>query len=212
VNPENDRCLALAGVFQAAFLVQRLARVGEVQPDSLQTSLHSVLRIEANDVEAVFDGASGLGYGLSKLAALQVSQANPGTVEAMRYVLSLLVLTDHLAADEAVVRALTTELSHLSSAQQQSEQATSAPLVEELADLYIRHLSAIKPKIVVNGERHLLREQSIIDTVRACLLAGVRAAWLWYQLGGNRWHLLFFRGRYIRQAGAILAQQTAVDE
>ncbi len=203
----EERCLALAGVFQAAFLVQQLAHVGDVKPAVLQTSLDSVLRTDANSVEAVFAGVSGLSFGLSKLADLQISRANPGTVEAMRYVLLLLVLTDHLAAEKTAVESFTKALNDLAT-RRQGPVDKVPPLIEDLADLYARYLSDIKPKIVVNGERHLLQEQTIIDTVRACLLAGVRAAWLWYQLGGKRWHLLFFRGRYISLAGELLAAQS----
>ncbi|MGD8349299.1 MAG: DUF489 family protein, partial [Gammaproteobacteria bacterium] len=33
--------------------------------------------------------------------------------------------------------------------------------------------------------------------VRASLLAGIRAAVLWRQLGGNKWKLLFARKKYV---------------
>ncbi len=207
MNPAGERCLALAGVFQAAFLVQQLARVGEVKPAVLQSSLDSVLRHDADTVEAIFAGTSGLSFGLGKLADLQISRAGSATVEAMRYVLLLLLLADHLAADQATVQALTEALTKLTAVRQESAGETLL-LIEDLADLYTHFLSTVKPRIVVNGERNLLHDQQIIDTVRACLLAGVRAAWLWYQLGGKRWHLLFIRGRYIRQAGEILAHQS----
>ncbi len=214
MNPSGDRCLALSGVFQAAFLVQQLARVGEVQPVYLQTSLDSVLQLDITTVEGIFAGTSGLRFGLNKLADLQIGRASQGTVEAMRYVLLLLLLADHLAADPEAVQALTGALKRLvakrqAPAEERAEEQSVSQLIEDLADLYTRHLSKIKPGIVVHGERSLLHEQAIIDTVRACLLAGVRAAWLWYQLGGKRWHLLFYRGRYIRQAGDILVNQPA---
>ncbi|MGH8570919.1 MAG: DUF489 family protein, partial [Gammaproteobacteria bacterium] len=34
--------------------------------------------------------------------------------------------------------------------------------------------------------------------IRAVLLAGVRAAMLWHQIGGRRWHLPVFRKRILR--------------
>ena len=38
------------------------------------------------------------------------------------------------------------------------------------------------------------------------LLAGIRAALLWRQAGGNRWKLLLERGKLQRQADAFLLQ------
>jgi len=206
MNPQDNRCLALAGVLQAAFLVQQLARRGEADPVVLRASLDSVLRLNAASVKEVFAGGAGVSCGLEKLAALQFGRANPATVEAMRYVLLMLVLADHLASDQAAVSALADALTELAARQDETE---TLRVVQDLADLYVRILSQIKPKIVIHGERNLLQEQRIVDTVRACLLAGVRSAWLWYQLGGRRWHLLFLRGRYIHRAREILDNQSA---
>jgi len=33
------------------------------------------------------------------------------------------------------------------------------------------------------------------NRIRACLLAGIRSAILWRQVGGTKWQLLFFRRR-----------------
>ncbi|MEQ8953835.1 MAG: DUF489 family protein, partial [Gammaproteobacteria bacterium] len=35
----------------------------------------------------------------------------------------------------------------------------------------------------------------VANCIRALLLAGIRAAFLWYQLGGRRWRLLLYRKR-----------------
>ena len=48
-------------------------------------------------------------------------------------------------------------------------------------------------RIQVAGDPDLLKRESVADTIRAELLAGVRFAWLWQQLGGRRWHLVLRR-------------------
>ncbi|MGK0404322.1 DUF489 family protein, partial [Alcanivorax borkumensis] len=42
-----------------------------------------------------------------------------------------------------------------------------------------------------------LQDDNKAARIRALFLAGVRAAFLWHQLGGRRWHLLFQRKRLI---------------
>jgi len=61
----------------------------------------------------------------------------------------------------------------------------------------------------VNGEQGYLATPLIAAKVRAGLLAGVRSAVLWRQLGGNRWQLLFGRRRIAREAGRLLRQADA---
>jgi high frequency lysogenization protein len=48
----------------------------------------------------------------------------------------------------------------------------------------------------VTGNPTYLQNTATADKVRALLLAGIRAAILWRQVGGQRWHLLFKRGSY----------------
>ena len=38
------------------------------------------------------------------------------------------------------------------------------------------------------------------DKIRACLLAGIRSAVLWRQVGGSKWQLLFHRKKLVQAA------------
>ena len=42
------------------------------------------------------------------------------------------------------------------------------------------------------------------ERIRALLLAGIRSATLWRQLGGNRWQLFFSRRKILKDAYALL--------
>jgi len=39
----------------------------------------------------------------------------------------------------------------------------------------------------------LLQQPAVAQEIRSLLLAGVRFAWLWLQLGGRRWQLILQR-------------------
>ena len=43
-------------------------------------------------------------------------------------------------------------------------------------------------------------EQNVQDKIRACLLAGIRSAVLWRQVGGSKWQLLFHRKKLVQAA------------
>lgn len=51
--------------------------------------------------------------------------------------------------------------------------------------------------------RHL-QDSRNADKVRALLLAGIRSAMLWRQLGGRRWQLLFSRRKLLDQLYPLL--------
>ena len=62
-----DRTLALGGIFQAALLVQKLARRGRADTGPMQASVKSVLVIDAIDTRSVFGGVDGVKVGLLAL-------------------------------------------------------------------------------------------------------------------------------------------------
>jgi high frequency lysogenization protein len=78
-------------------------------------------------------------------------------------------------------------------------------LIEKLADLYTQTISTLGPRIMVSGDHGHLANPAIAAKVRAVLLAGIRSAVLWRQTGGQRWRLLFSRGRIARTAAELLA-------
>ena len=77
-------------------------------------------------------------------------------------------------------------------------------LVEKLAELYTQTISTLTPRIMVNGEHGHLSNPAIAAKVRAALFAGIRSAFLWHQLGGSRWQLLFSRKKIAGEAATIL--------
>ncbi len=64
-------------------------------------------------------------------------------------------------------------------------------LLAHFADLYSETLSQLEPRIIIRGESLHLRNPENQSRLRSLLLAGVRAAMLWRQIGGSRWQILF---------------------
>jgi high frequency lysogenization protein len=206
----HDSVLALAGLFQSARLVQQLARDGRADADAFETSIRSILAIDAPNVGAVYGGARGVRLGLEQLRDKLAGQSTPTDVEMARYVVALLHLEGVLRRRPAM---LDTIRDGIETAQSQMKFfAASAPadgvhpmLVEKLAQLYGQTISTLTPRIMVSGEHGHLANPAIAARVRAALLAGIRSAVLWRQLGGHRWQLLFRRGRIARTAADLLA-------
>ena len=209
-RPIHDPVLALAGLFQSAYLVQQLARDGRAETDAFEASIRSILAIDAASVGAVYGGTRGVRLGLEQLRDKLAGQSAPTDVEMARYVVAMLHLEGVLRRRPAMLDAIR---SGIETAQSQMKFfANSEPadgvhpmLIEKLAELYSQTISTLTPRIMVSGEHGHLANPAIAARVRAVLLAGIRSAVLWRQLGGRRWQLLLRRGRIARAAADLLA-------
>jgi high frequency lysogenization protein len=74
----------------------------------------------------------------------------------------------------------------------------------DISSLYSETISQISPRIVVNGKPQYLRNERTVDWVRTLLLAGLRSAILWNQMGGGRFELMFGRKKIMLEAESLL--------
>jgi high frequency lysogenization protein len=98
MRTDTDRAIALAGVFQAAFLAQQIAREGRVDEAAFENSLNSILQTDPEDVAAVYGGPSGVRLGLATLVR-QLDRPGGRDLEITRHTVTLLQLAPRLNAD-----------------------------------------------------------------------------------------------------------------
>jgi high frequency lysogenization protein len=196
-----DSVLGLAGVFQAAELVRQIALRGSAEPTPMQTSLGSLLKVDAASVEDVYGGLEGVRLGLRVLRR----ELENREIEAFSYVLKLLTLEKMLSDRPDLLRQVGHGVEQAILMNQ--DMAVTAPqMIAHLAAIYQHTLSTFRFRIQVQGERRYLEQEANAAKVRALLLAGVRSAMLWRQKGGWRLQMLFSRGKLIRAAQAWLEQ------
>ncbi|EPT7064426.1 high frequency lysogenization protein HflD [Cronobacter turicensis] len=202
-----DITLALAGICQSARLVQALAHEGTCDSEALRVSLKSVIDQNPASTLDVFGGReAGLKVGLETLLGMlnTSSRQGPGA-ELTRYTLSLMVLERKLAGSKGAMNTLGNRIADLSRQLEHFELASDT-LMNAMAGIYVDVISPLGPRIQVNGSPNVLQSPQVQAKVRATLLAGIRAAVLWQQVGGGRLQLMFSRNRLTTQAKQILAQ------
>lgn len=200
----RDRIIALAGVFQSALLVQNLARHDRADEPAFSNSINSILLTDTNTTEEVFGGIGGVRMGLMEMRDKMLGQGTRPDFELARYVLALIQLAGKLARKPTTLQEMATEIEIIASNRQGSNIAFDT--IDDLAQLYTHTISTLTPRIVVSGEHGYLTDPRTAARVRAILLAGIRAAFLWLQLGGRRWHLIFSRKKIAQAAGILLAE------
>ncbi|MGB1613059.1 MAG: DUF489 family protein, partial [Arenicellales bacterium] len=68
---------------------------------------------------------------------------------------------------------------------------------------YTETLSHLGPRIMIKGEQSYLEDQRNVNEIRALLLAGVRCAYVFSELGGKKWHLFLNRKSTAAIAGQL---------
>lgn len=206
----KNRAIALAAIFQCVDGVNQIANSGSVDAELYKTCINSILSDSVDSAEELYGSLKDLKIGLTsmlyQLGSGQVTpDGKPKDLEATRYALGLLHLEKKLhnnsEAFEELMEGIEKTQKKLDHFEIGHENITAA-----LADIYANTISTIGPKIMVKGEQEHLANPKNASKIRALLLAGVRAALLWRQAGGNRWKLLLERGRLQRQADAFLLQ------
>lgn len=204
-HSKREQTIALAGVFQAASLVEQIANKGMANSAVIEASIESLFRFDVNSAEEVFGNLAGVNSGLRKLNEQLGTTKNERNLEVTKYALGMVVLEKKLSANPKMLEQITDGLNEI------EKSLDFFSLMHEnvfakLGQLYQDTISTLQPKIIVQGERDYLSNTSNANKVRALLLAGIRAAVLWRQCNGSRWQILFGRKKYLEECRILLTE------
>lgn len=199
----ESRTIALAGIFRTAALVNILANQGTISEDDLRISVESIFKTDPDDAIEVFGNTANLSLGFKTLVNQLGKDSRNRDMDISRYVVSMLFLERRLMKNPEMLDTLSTGV-ELATRQSEHFSTTHDNVIANLADIYSRTISELGPRIMVNGEQSYLETTAISNKIRTLLLAGIRSAVLWQQLGGRRWHVIFNRAKYLKIAQSFL--------
>lgn len=201
----ESRVIALAGVFQACALVRSIANEGSSDSAAVESSLASLFRIDSDSAADVFGGLSGVRLGMESLIANLDGEHRDVAISQLA--LGVLRLERKLAGRSEMLREIS---KGIASVQRQVDHlgVAHSSVQTRLAELYSNTLSSLKPRIVVHGNPLNLADPRRVEQIRSLLLAGIRAAVLWRQVGGSQWRLILRRSEYAMLARGLLTRST----
>jgi len=198
-----NKTLALAGVFQAAYLVKQLAWKGTINNEDLNTCVHSIFQTSPANVIDVYGETRNVTSGLQCLINLFSENQNLKDPEIARYTISLLHIERLLFKKPSMINVVQRGVERAKN-QASHFSPTHENVIANLASIYSDTLSTFKFRIHVSGENTHLSNNNTVNKIRTILLAGVRSAVLWRQLGGSRWQLVLGKKAMIQNARYIL--------
>lgn len=192
----KEQAAALAGIFQASALVERLARTGQLTDEEMTPSIHSVFVTNPQSVEDIYQSYDALALGRQTLKNVLERQSDAIQGDTVRYALTLIHLERKLSRNGNMLQEISQRLSRT------GDQVSHFGLLHEnviasLAGIYLDTISTFRTRVQVSGDLRHLQIKSNADKIRAILLAGIRSAILWRQTGGSRWQLLLNRRKLL---------------
>jgi high frequency lysogenization protein len=200
----TNQVIALAGIAQAAALVNQLATTGKTDEIALQTSLNSVLKTESDNILEIYgNDLANLKLGLEHLNA-QLTGYEIAYPDEARYAASLVFLERQFSEQRSMLKTVSIGIER-AKAQTEHFHLLHENVLANFGDMYLQTVSKLEPRIMVNGVPDILSRQDVANKIRACLLAGIRSAMLWKQCGGRRWKFLLFRKKTQLEVARLLA-------
>ena len=202
-NTMKERTLALAGVFQATELVRQAASHGTWSGYAASSCLHSLFALESDSTQEIYGGREHVRLGAETM--LCVLQGESRYTDALRYAVGLLQVERKFRRAGKLQDRVGNRLHEISTEGADLVQHELEDLqAHEISLLYSETISTLSPRIVVNGKPQYLKNERTVDWVRTLLMAGLRSAVLWKQLGGGRFELMFGRKKIIKEAESLL--------
>ena len=199
----ENQTLALAGIFQSAALIEQLATQGELNQAAFDCSLDSLFTFDAPTAVDVFGNLSGLSRGLKVLTLYLGGESQAPDKNVAYYVLSMLKLSSTLKRNQNLATMVQSNLQKIEK-QSRDFELSRRSVISQIDGVYQSTISTISPRVMVQGEQVYLSNSDNASKIRTLLLAGIRAAILWHQLGGSKWKLIFSRKKYVLTANQLL--------
>ncbi len=210
-NIWRDRAIALSGITQAVDVMDKLAKTGYLNSRDFETAAKSLFEQNPATTEAVFGGPGQLLRGYEVLLDLLQRKKRPEQTALIGYSLGVLHLQKRLAKNASMLGVISDRLTK-SRHQVQHFGIAHENVISNLASIYTDTISTFPFRVQVVGEYQYLQQSRVANQVRVLLLSGIRAATLWRQLGGTRWHFLLYRSRLIAATEQLLAEAKRFDQ
>ncbi|PZQ43838.1 MAG: lysogenization regulator HflD [Ectopseudomonas oleovorans] len=198
MSPLQEQLVALGAVFEAAVLADKIARTGQVSEASMGCMLGSLLVRDPKSTLDVY-GGDDLNLRDGYRALISSLERNPSALqrEPLRYSLAMIGLERQLDKRSDMLQVMGSRLDQI---QQQVEHfgLVHDNVIAACGGLYQDTISTFRQRIQVHGDMRFLQQPNNAAKIRALLLAGIRSARLWRQLGGHRWQLVFSRGKLLK--------------
>ena len=195
VKISNDYITSLIAMLQSVYLVDRIATTDYDATNESNFLIQSIYTKNTFDADKIYSQKSSLVDGCKLLKDILRGKNDISVLTMQKYALNIILIQKNINKISDLKNMIGKKIDNY---HDNSMMATN--LNDQIAyseEIYKEYVGIIRPRVVISGKKEYLNKNSSL--IRALLLSGIRAAFLWDYHGGSKWHLMFRRKEILNE-------------
>lgn len=188
-NINDNYIISLSALLHSSYLVNKIATTGKNCSYDSEMLVRSIYVTDTFDAKSIYKNCSELHDGYVVLKKILTGDTDIPLITMQKYVLNMILIQKNINKISDLKYSIRKKIDNY---QENSMMTTNLDdLIAYTEEIYTEYIGIIRPRVVVSGKKEYLQENSSL--IRALLLSGIRAAFLWDYYGGSKWQLMFRR-------------------
>ena len=195
VKISNDYITSLIAMLQSVYLVDRIATTDYDATNESNFLIQSIYTKNTFDADKIYSQKSSLVDGCKLLKDILRGKNDISVLTMQKYALNIILIQKNINKISDLKNMIGKKIDNY---HDNSMMATN--LNDQIAyseEIYKEYVGIIRPRVVISGKKEYLNKNSSL--IRALLLSGIRATFLWDYHGGSKWHLMFRRKEILNE-------------
>ena len=188
-NIDDNYIISLSALLHSSYLVNKIATTGKNFSNEAEMLIRSIYETNTFDTKSIYKNYNELHDGYVILKKILTGNTDIPLITMQKYALNMILIQKNINKINDLKYLIRKKIDNC---QENSMMATNlGDLITYTEEIYVECIGIIRPRVVVSGKKEYLEENSSL--IRALLLSGIRAAFLWDYYGGSKWQLMFRR-------------------
>lgn len=191
----DDYIMALSALIQSVFFVEKIATSSKEIDNDVKILLESIYKTETFSAENIYGHKRNLSIGQNVLKNILNGNNEIYLMNTQKYALSIILIQKNISKIKDLQDLIRKKIDNYN---ENSMMATNfEDLISYSERIYTEYIAIIRPRVIISGKKEFLETNSSL--IRALLLSGIRAAFLWNYHGGSKWQLMFRRSEILNK-------------
>ena len=180
---------SLSALLQSSYLVNKISTVNYDGSNDSRILINSIYVKDTFDTKLIYKDNNKLLDGYATLKKILSGDNDTSLITVQKYALNMILIQKNINKISDLKILIRKKIDNY---QENSMMSTNlSDLIAYTEEIYTEYIGIIRPRVVVSGKKEYLEKNSSL--IRALLLSGIRAAFLWDYFGGSKWQLMFRR-------------------
>ena len=189
VKINNNYVTSLVAMLQNVYIINRIATSDYDASQEAELFVKSIYIKNTLEADAIYKHKAALADGCKLLKDILIGKNDISILTMQKYALNIILIQKNINKISDLKNMIGKKIDNY---QDNSMMTTNLnDLITYSEDIYKEYIGIIRPRVVISGKKEYLEKNSSL--IRALLLSGIRASFLWDYHGGSKWHLMFRR-------------------